>query len=109
MRSFTPWSAARPTAAFARSDLVIEPTFRSNSLEFMKKLARSEKGVTFLSDVDVAEEQQTGSLVYLPIQDRHVSKQPLCLVHRAKRTLDTTASLFMEEIRDALRELVHKG
>jgi DNA-binding transcriptional LysR family regulator len=93
--------------AFARSDLVIEPTFRSNSLEFMKKLARSEKGVTFLSDVDVAEEQQTGSLVYLPIQDRHVSKQPLSLVQRAKRTLDTTASLFMEEIRDALRDLVH--
>jgi len=79
------------------------------AFEFMKKLARSEKGVTFLSDVDVAEEQQTGSLVYLPIQDRHVSKQPLCLVHRAKRTLDTTASLFMEDIRDALRELVHKA
>jgi hypothetical protein len=30
-------------------------------------------------------------------------------VHRAQRTLDTTASLFMEEIRDALRELVHKA
>jgi DNA-binding transcriptional LysR family regulator len=94
--------------AFARSDLVIEPTYRSNSPEFMKNLARSEKGVTFLSNVDVAEEQVTRSLVYLPIQDRHVSTQPLSLVHRGKRTLETTASLFMEEIRDALRDLVYK-
>jgi DNA-binding transcriptional LysR family regulator len=94
------------TAAFARADLVIEPAFRSNSIEFMKTLARREKGVTFLSNVDVAEEQATGSLVYLPIQDRHVSTQPLILVQRAKRTLDATASLFMADITDALRELV---
>jgi DNA-binding transcriptional LysR family regulator len=95
------------TAAFERANLVVEPRFCSNSLEFLKALVRSEGGVTFLSAVDVAQEQRTGTLVYLPIQDRSFPRQTLSLVHRARSAIDAGASMFAEVLRRAVRDLLH--
>jgi DNA-binding transcriptional LysR family regulator len=95
------------TAAFERANLVVEPRFCSNSLEFLKALVRSEGGVTFLSAVDVAQEQRAGTLVYLPIQDRSFPRQTLSLVHRARRAIDAGASMFAEVLRRTVRDLLH--
>jgi DNA-binding transcriptional LysR family regulator len=94
------------TAAFARSNLVVEPTYVSNSIEFLKFLARAGEGVTFLSATDVAEEARAGELVYLPIADRSVRKQALSLLHRRNRALDPAANMLAESIRGAVRDLI---
>ncbi len=97
-------------AAFARSDLVVEPTFRSNSLEYMKiacalrhrrDLLQRRRRCRGAADRCAGVPPDPGPA--------RASKQPLSLVQRAKRTLETTPSLFLEEIRDALRGLVHKA
>jgi DNA-binding transcriptional LysR family regulator len=94
------------TMAFARADLVLDPMFQSNSIDFIKCMARAGEGVAFLSAFDTAEDQRNGTLVHLPIQDSYVHQQGLVLVQRAKHTLDAAASLFAEEIGTALRDLV---
>jgi DNA-binding transcriptional LysR family regulator len=96
------------TAAFARSNLIVEPTYLSNSIEFLKFLARAGEGVTFLSATDVAEEERAGELVYIPIADRSVHKQALALLHRRSQALDPAANLLAETIRGAVRDLVRQ-
>ena len=95
--------------AFERANLTVEPKFRSNSLEFLKALARSGEGVTFLSNVDIAQEQHAKTLVYLPIGDRGFPRQSLVLLQRARRTLDAAPSKFAEAIRTSVHELIRGG
>jgi DNA-binding transcriptional LysR family regulator len=89
-------------AAFHAANLPFEPIYRSNSIEFMKGLVHGADFVTFLSRIDVDEEQRKSLLVYVAIKDRHLQGQTLSLVRRSKGMLDAAVNLLEEEIKTAL-------
>ena len=55
--------------AFTRANMPLHPTIETNSIEFMKKIARSGQAITFLNPVDVAEEVQAGEIRHLPLHE----------------------------------------
>jgi hypothetical protein len=61
--------------------------------------------VTFLSRIDVDEEQRKGSLVHVAIKDRHLHAQTLTLVRRSKGALDIAVNLLEEDIKTALASI----
>ncbi|WP_421989348.1 LysR family transcriptional regulator [Roseococcus sp.] len=92
------------TDGFARAGLDFKPDFLSNSVEFMKAMARSREAVTFLSRIDVAEDQREGALVFVPIQGHYIRRQELTMARPARGTAtDPAISLIEEEIITALR------
>jgi DNA-binding transcriptional LysR family regulator len=91
--------------AFTRANILLQPTIETNSIEFMKKAARSGQAVTFLNAVDVAEEVEAGEIRYLPLHELTVHPIALKLMVRARGGLDTFASLVVEELRKAMPRL----
>jgi DNA-binding transcriptional LysR family regulator len=87
------------TEAFLAANLVVEPTFVTNSIEAMKSLAALSDGIAFLSKFDVAEEQHTGRLSYVTIRDGTFGKNVLSLVQREKRGKALAASIFAEDLK----------
>jgi DNA-binding transcriptional LysR family regulator len=89
-------------AAFHEANLPFQPTYKSNSIEFMKAMVHGADFITFLSRIDVDEEQRKGALVYVAIKDRHLQGQSLTLVRRSKGMLDPAVNLLEEEIKTTL-------
>jgi DNA-binding transcriptional LysR family regulator len=91
--------------AFTHADIPLHPTIETNSIEFMKKVARSGQAITFLNAVDVAEEVAAGEISHLPIEE--LSKHPIALklLVRARGGLDAFPSLLVEELRRAMPRL----
>lgn len=89
-------------SAFQEANIAYEPTYKSNSIEFMKAMVREAGCVTFLSRIDVAEEARKELLIYVPIRDRTLRSQTLTLVRRSKGALDFGVNLLEEEIKGAL-------
>lgn len=92
--------------AFAQANLNFQPQIVSNSVSFMKHLARRQEGVTFMTRVDIAEERTRGELVYVPIRDQFVKPQPLSLIYRKNSTLRSAVSRLAEEIKLAIEPLL---
>jgi DNA-binding transcriptional LysR family regulator len=88
--------------AFARANIVLQPTIETNSIEFMKKIARSGQAITFLNPVDVAEEVAAGEIRHLTVQELDAHPISLKLMVRARGGLDSFASLVVEELRRAM-------
>jgi DNA-binding transcriptional LysR family regulator len=91
--------------AFSRANLLLHPTIETNSIEFMKKIARSGQAITFLNPIDVAEEVTAGEIRQLPVQELSAHPIALKLLVRARGGLDTFPSLVVEELRKALPHL----
>ncbi len=87
---------------FAEAGLSVEPAFRTNSIETMKRLAAAGESIAFLSKFDIAEEYRSGTLTYRQIRDRAFSKNVLSLVRREKHGRGLASLLFAEEIMGAL-------
>ena len=85
--------------------LPLHPTIETNSIEFMKKIARSGQAITFLNPVDVAEEVQAGEFRHLPLHELESHPISLKLMVRARGGLDTFPSLVVEELRKAMPQL----
>lgn len=83
---------------FIRADIAVQPSFHSNSIELMKKLATADDAIAFLSPFDVVEEVRNHQLVHLSLTDRLVASNTLMLVCRKKRTLETASLLFIDVI-----------
>ncbi len=94
--------------AFARANILLQPTIETNSIEFMKKIARSGQAITFLNPVDVAEEVAAGEIRHLPVQELDAHPISLKLMVRARGGLDPFASLVVEELRRAMPGLETK-
>ncbi|MBB5752912.1 LysR family transcriptional regulator [Prosthecomicrobium pneumaticum] len=90
---------------FQRAGLRFQPDFLSNSVEFMKAMARSGEAVTFLSRLDVAEDQREGMLVFVPLQGQYIRRQELTLARRERGATDPAVALLEEDIRVSLRRL----
>lgn len=91
--------------AFTRADIPLQPTIETNSIEFMKKAARSGQAVTFLNAVDVAEEVEAGEMRHLPLHELTAHPLALKLLVRARGGLDAFPSLVVEELRKAMPRL----
>jgi DNA-binding transcriptional LysR family regulator len=91
--------------AFTLANIPLHPTIETNSIEFMKKIARSGHAITFLNPVDVSEEVETGEISYLPLQELVAHPISLKLVVRARGALETFPSLVVEELRKAMPKL----
>ena len=65
---------------FVDAGLSVEPAFRTNSIEAMKRLAVASEGIAFLSKFDIVEEQRQELLTYRQIRDRAFRKNVLLLV-----------------------------
>ncbi|HTP90737.1 MAG TPA: LysR family transcriptional regulator [Xanthobacteraceae bacterium] len=91
--------------AFTRANILLQPTIETNSIEFMKKVARSGQAITFLNPVDVAVEVEAGEIRHLPVQELDAHPISLKLLVRARGGLDTFPSLVVEELRKAMPRL----
>lgn len=88
--------------ARAPTDLELEPSVETNSIEFMKRLAAKPPNISFLNQADVEEEARNGVLIWVPVRELQGQPQVLSLVHRAKGALDSAAHLLATEIRATL-------
>ncbi len=95
--------------AFTHANVPLHPTIETNSIEFMKKIARSGHAITFLNPVDVDEEVQAGEIRYLPLHELANHPIALKLMVRARGGLDTFPSLVVEELRKAMPKLAPIG
>jgi DNA-binding transcriptional LysR family regulator len=91
--------------AFTHANIPLHPTIETNSIEFMKKIARSGQAITFLNSVDVTEEVEAGEIRYLPLHELEGHPISLKLLVRARGGLETFPSLVVEEMRKALPRL----
>jgi DNA-binding transcriptional LysR family regulator len=89
--------------AFIHADLPIEPTFQSNSIEFMKFMAAKD-AIAFLSRFDVTEEIRAGTLVHLKTGSPSLAENNLSIICRSKGHLDTAANLFVGALRAHLQD-----
>lgn len=83
---------------FAEAGLVVEPSFRTNSIETMKRLAATGDAIAFLSKFDIAEEYRKEVLTFRQIRDRGFSSNVLSLVRRDKQGHGLAGQLLGEEI-----------
>ncbi|NKL19724.1 LysR family transcriptional regulator [Rhizobium leguminosarum] len=83
----------------ARATLV--PVVETNSMELMKRLARTTPHVTFLNRLDVDREMATGDLVFIPLTGTG-SLQRLNILHRARGSLSPAGSHFMQFAQERL-------
>jgi len=88
--------------AFTHASIPLHPTIETNSIEFMKKIARSGQAITFLNPVDVAEEVRAGEIRHLPLHELGGHPISLKLIVRARGGLDTFPSIVVEELRKAM-------
>ena len=91
--------------AFTRANIPLHPTIETNSIEFMKQIARSGQAITFLNPVDVAEDVEAGEIRHLPLDELAAHPIALKLMVRARGGLDTFPSLVVEELRKAMPRL----
>jgi DNA-binding transcriptional LysR family regulator len=91
--------------AFTHANIPLHPTIETNSIEFMKRIARSGQAITFLNPVDVAEDVEAGEIRHLPLEELANHPLALKLMVRARGGLDTFPSLVVEELRKAMPNL----
>jgi DNA-binding transcriptional LysR family regulator len=91
--------------AFTRVNIPLHPTIETNSIEFMKKIARSGQAITFLNPVDIGEDVEAGEIRHLPLDEMTSHPISLKLLVRARGGLDAFPSLVVEEMRKAMPKL----
>lgn len=91
--------------AFTRAGVPLHPTIETNSIEFMVRIARDGRAVTFLNPIDVGVDLARGELAFIPFQDLNVDPITLKLAVRARGTLDAFPHVLVEEMRAALPKL----
>lgn len=94
--------------AFERLSLTSRPVLETNSVEMIKLLVAEAPRATFLNPVDAAVEQQRGALRLLRLRGSHLRPQTLQIISRSRIPLDPAASLFLEQLRSALVDLVRQ-
>jgi len=95
--------------AFTRAGLPLHPTIETNSIEFMSRIARAGRAVSFLNPVDVDVHTARGELVFIPFHDLSVEPVTMKLAVRARGTLDAFPSVLVEELRQAMPMLRRAG
>lgn len=92
--------------AFNAAGLDVEPAFRTNSIEGMKRLASSGDAIAFLSPYDIAEEQRAGLLVFRPVSGSSLRGNDLSLVRRERPGHSPAGQLFVDELTAVLETVL---
>jgi DNA-binding transcriptional LysR family regulator len=87
--------------ATAPARATLAPVVETNSMELMKRLARTTPHITFLNRLDVDREMATGDLVFIPLTGTG-SLQRLNILHRARGSLSPAGSHFMQFAQERL-------
>lgn len=88
--------------AFSRANLPLHPTIETNSIEFMKRIAKSGQAITFLNALDIVEDVAAGEVRHLPLDELDAHPLSLKLLVRGRGGLDAFPSLMVEELRKAM-------
>jgi DNA-binding transcriptional LysR family regulator len=91
--------------AFTRANLPLSATIETNSIEFLKKVARNGHAITFLNPVDVDDEVRAGEIRHLVLPELIQHPIALKLIVRARGGLEAFPSLVVEELRKAMPKL----
>ncbi|GMV46320.1 MAG: LysR family transcriptional regulator [Pseudomonadota bacterium] len=91
---------------FAGAGIRVEPTFRTGSIEAMKRLAAIGENVAFLSRFDIAEEYHAGVLTFRKIRDAAFRTNTLALVRRAKHGRGLAGTRLAEEVIGVLDAMI---
>ncbi len=91
--------------AFTRANLPLNATIETNSIEFLKKVARNGHAITFLNPVDVDDEVRAGEIRHLVLPEFIQHPIALKLIVRARGGLETFPNLVVEELRKAMPKL----
>lgn len=86
----------------------VEPVLETNSSEAIRHLVKRGLGISLLNPLDIYAECQAGELVFRPLATRRVHHQPMKLFTRARATLDTATSLFVEFLLQELLLLIEQ-
>jgi DNA-binding transcriptional LysR family regulator len=86
---------------FAKANVPLEAAHRTNSIEYMKAIARHSDAIAFLSRYDVDEEVSAGTLVWMPLMGQ-TAPNHLQLVRLTSRHLSVLAELLVRDIAAAL-------
>jgi DNA-binding transcriptional LysR family regulator len=76
----------------------------TNSIELMKRLARTSPNITFLNPVDIGAELRAQTLALIPVREIENKPQILSLVYRSRGALDPAANLLANDIQAALED-----
>lgn len=110
-----PGTSLRTVINLALSQLAIpvEPLVETSVSELLKQLVIQGTGLSLLNPLDVLNECRRGELVFRPVAPPYARHQPMKIFTRARATLDTATSLFIEfllaELADIVSELQEKG
>src|SRR6516164_2859530 len=91
--------------AFTRANLPLNATIETNSIEFLKKVARNGHAITFLNPVDVDDEVRAGEIRHLVLPELIQHPIALKLIVRARGGLEAFPHLVVEELRKAMPKL----
>ncbi|MDO1582121.1 LysR family transcriptional regulator [Rhizobium oryzicola] len=91
----------------------VEPLVETGAPETLRHLVKRGMGLTFLNPLDVIEECRRGELIFRPLAEGQRRHQSMKIFARARATLDTATSLFVEflmtEFSGLVAELQLKG
>ncbi|MCY1370926.1 pca operon transcription factor PcaQ [compost metagenome] len=93
-------------AAFERSAIRVSPVVETTSTALMRRLVRDGGGITLLNRLDVDEERNDGSLVFVPLRDTTLRAQTLTLETRAAQAPSAAAELFANHVVACLDDLL---
>lgn len=96
------------TSAFAQLSIKLKPVLETNSIEMIKLMVMETPRVTFLNPMDAFVERDRGELVFLQLADRYPKPQTLQIIARERTPPDFVVSLFVEQLKNSLREQVAK-
>ena len=82
------------------------PALETNSTEMLREVARTAPNLTFLNELDVADETARGLLRLVPVAELSSQRQTLSLVARRDGALDTAAYLVANEVLDVLNRQI---
>lgn len=77
----------------------------ANRISAIASLARCGIGIAFLTRIDVGQELEAGTLVYVPLEDRIAGAPSLSLFVAKKARVSAPAALMLEALRAGLEEL----
>jgi DNA-binding transcriptional LysR family regulator len=91
--------------AFRRAGVHPPNVVTTNSIDVMKSLVREQGQLAWLSLFDVHADVIDGTLVHIPISDRHVTGSSLSLIARKHVPLSPVAALVARHLREQLQHL----
>lgn len=94
--------------ALSRFTEVPPPALETNSVALMGKFVARSQAVCLLNPLDVIGELESGSLIFVPIEDENLHPHTLRLVCRTRDALDVTASHFAQHLIGRISDFVER-